>query len=168
MGKEDLKRAAINNSELALPSWHRLSALSPVHVRPERIFSFNHIIPRRIEFSFFLRWIARHANSECGNVPLRHNNRRLYNLRWIRNCGFVSSTYDQYMSIEHFCHLNYWRVGIKWSNRVVIIIWHLCRGRLQKGFPLKSFQMIELFLLWCLGTFIQDFPVGCGKFPHPL
>ena len=51
--KKDLKRAAINNSELALSSWHRLSTLSPVHVWPERIYVLNSfIIPRQIESSF--------------------------------------------------------------------------------------------------------------------
>ena len=50
--------------------------------------------------------------------------------------------------ISYFCHLNYWCVGINWSNRVVIIIWHLCWGCLKKEVSIQSFEMIETFPQW--------------------
>ena len=86
----------------------------------------------------FLPWIAGHLNSERGNVTLRYNNRRLNNLWWF--CYCCSSR-----SVEYFSHLNYWSVGIDWSERVVILIWHLCRGRLQKRSRSNVFRWLKSF-----------------------
>ena len=117
---------------------------------------------------FFSRGIAGDADSQCCNVAFRYDNRRLDNLR------SSSLFFDPKEKVnKSFIFLNYfnnWCVGINWSNRVVVIIWHFCGGGLTnkcsnydlfRGLPDTKIILL-IFLISCLEilflTFMQDIP----------
>ena len=154
--KENLKRAAINNSELALPSWHRLSPFSPVHIWPERIFFLNWIIPRRIEFSYLGlpdTWILSVAMSPSGTIT------------------GVSTTFDDFvifvLFLQHIIKVSWILLSPQLLERWDWLERKSCHPHLAplpespaKEVPLKCFQRIKIFSLWdfAKSTFMQDIP----------
>ena len=73
-------------------------------------------------------------------------------------------------------HLNYWCIWINWSNRVVIIIWHFCWGRLQNSTQIFSYALLfeavvipscRTFHSHCSSTFVPHCSLHL-KFPINL